>query len=59
LRYNSTKEKEGYIELTDYRMSKIFGLNWQEYPMHRMQVLMEIDSLINELESEQYKNNQK
>ena len=59
MRYNSTKEKEGYAELRDYRMSKIFGLNWQEYPTQRMQMLMEIDSLINELESEQYKNNQK
>lgn len=36
-------------------MSKLFGLNWQEYPAQRMRMLMEIDSTINKVKEEQAK----
>jgi hypothetical protein len=36
-------------------MSKLFGLDWQEYPAQRMNSLMAIDSLIQKIQADKAK----
>lgn len=50
---DSRIEKQGYTEVIDYQMSKMFGLNWKFYNSKRMCEFIKMMTLENERQNKQ------